>query len=69
VTPVRFCQGFTPKYPSSFVEYGVCIGGDMYGVYSDNGGFLTELPPGEYSSEGISASCTFTIEADCKVTQ
>jgi hypothetical protein len=41
----------------------------MYGVYSDNGGFLSELPPGEYSSDGINASCSFTIGANCSVTQ
>jgi len=60
ITPVQFCQG-TPSYPSTFLEYGLCIGGVMYGVYSTNGGFLAELPDGYYSSDGVGSSCNFTI--------
>lgn len=70
ITPEQFCtQGFVPTYPSSFPEYGLLIDGVVYGVYSANGGFLAALPPGQYSSNGINASCTFTINANGTVTQ
>ena len=68
-TAVQFCPGFTPSYPSVFAEYGICLGGQMYGVYSANGGFLALLPPGAYSSDGINATCNFEIEANCVVSQ
>lgn len=64
IKPIQFCPGFTPSYPSSFPEYGFVIDGAVYGVYSDHGGFMALLPPGAYSSNGINASCTFTIDAD-----
>lgn len=67
ITPVQFCSGITPTYPSYFPESGLCINHQMYGVYSANGGFLALLTPGSYSSDGINASCTFTIGADCAV--
>jgi hypothetical protein len=66
VTTVQLCPG-TPTYPSTFVEYGVCIGGNLYGVYSANDGFLALLPPGTYSSDGINASCNLTIGPNCAV--
>ena len=69
ITPIQFCENFTPTYPSSFPEYGLVINGVVYGVYSQNGGFLAELPPGEYSSDGINASCNFTINANGTVSQ
>lgn len=65
ITPVEFCgHGYVATYPSMFPEYGLVIDGVMFGVYSANGGFLSPLPPGVYSSNGINASCTFTINAD-----
>lgn len=69
VTIVPFCPGFTATYPSVFPEYGICLQNQLYGVYSANGGFMALLPPGTYSSNGINASCTFTIGANCQVTQ
>lgn len=70
VTAVQLCPAtFTPVYPTEFPESALCVGGNLYGVYSANGGFLAELPPGQYSSDGINASCTFTIEANCVVVQ
>ena len=65
--PVQFCKGVTPSYPSTFPELGLCFNGDLYGVYSANGGFMVYMPPGTYYSNGINASCTFTVSADCKV--
>lgn len=66
VTLIKLCSD-TPSYPSTFVEYGVCVGGNLYGVYSANGGFLTLLPPGSYSSNAINSSCSFTVSANCVV--
>lgn len=67
LTIVPFCPGFTPSYPNVFPEYGICLQNQLYGVYSANGGFMALLPPGTYSSNGINASCTFTISANCQV--
>lgn len=68
VYAVQFCpSSFVPSYPSSFPEVGVCIGNNLYGVYSANNGFMVLLPPGTYSSNGINASCTFTILPNCEV--
>lgn len=69
ITPIDFCPGFTQSYPSTFAESGLCIDGVTYGVYSANGGFLAMLPPGTYSSNGINASCTFEVPANCSVPQ
>jgi hypothetical protein len=69
ITAVQFCPGFTPTYSSDFPEVGLCIAGQLYGVYSTNGGFLALLPPGTYSSNGITATCTFTISDNCVVSQ
>jgi len=67
-TSVQFCpSSFVPTYPSVFPESGICYNGNLWGVYSENGGFWAELPPGQYSSDGINASCTFTIEPNCAV--
>lgn len=67
VTVVPLCPGFVPSYPNVFPEYGLCIGTTLYGVYSANGGFLAELPPGTYSSNGINASCNLTVKPNCEV--
>jgi hypothetical protein len=68
VTTVQFCPG-TPTYPSTFPEFGIIISGVMYGVYSQNGGFLAQLPPGKYYSNGIGSTCNFTINPDLTITQ
>lgn len=67
ITTVQFCA---PSFVSSygvFPEIGLCIDDQMIGVYSANGGFLAPLPSGNYSSNGINASCTFTIHPHCVV--
>jgi hypothetical protein len=66
VTVVQLCPGVT-VYPSTFVEQALCINGNLYGVYSANDGFLSYLPPGTYSSDGINASCNLTIKPNCVV--
>lgn len=68
VIPVQLCPGFTPVYPSTFPESALCIDGQLYGVYSANGGFLSLLPDGDYSSNGINATCNLTI-IGCSVAQ
>lgn len=67
VTVVPLCPGFVPTYPNIFPEYALCIQSKLYGVYSANGGFLAELPPGTYSSNGINADCHLTILPNCVV--
>jgi len=67
ITPIQFCSG-TGSYPSTFPEVGFCINNNLYAVYSANGGFLTEVLPGTWSSDGINNSCTFTVSANCVVT-
>lgn len=64
VTVVKLCPG-TTTYPSKFVEVAFCIGGKLYAVYSANGGFESEIPPGSYGSNGINASCNFTVLPNC----
>lgn len=68
ITTVELCTGFVPSYPNVFPEYALCIGGNLWGVYSANGGFLAELPPGTYNSNGINASCTLVVHSNCVVT-
>lgn len=69
ITPVEFCPGVTPVYPSVFPEYGLCINDQLYGVYSANDGFMALLPPGAYTSNAVGSACNFTIAAHCSVTQ
>ncbi len=64
---VQLCPG-TTIYPSKFIEVAFCVNGVLYGTYSANGGFSTELPPGSYGSNGINASCNFVISDNCIVT-
>lgn len=68
VTVVQLCAGTTEYSSSTFVEVAFCVGGKLYGTYSANGGFSTEIVPGSYSSNGINSSCTFTVAENCQVT-
>lgn len=68
VQSVQFCSGVT-SYPAKFNEVGFCVAGKLYAVYSANGGFMAEIPPGTYSSNGINSSCTFTVGLNCQVTR
>jgi hypothetical protein len=68
VTPIQFCGTSSNSYPDVFNEIGFCIDGNIYAVYSQNGGFLTEIGPGNYSSDGINSSCNFTVASNCVVT-
>src|ERR1035437_8090771 len=68
ILPVQFCDG-TPSYPSTFPEVGFCLDGKLYAVYSTNGGFMTEIPPGRYESNAVGSRCDFTVGEDCTVTR
>lgn len=63
---VQLCPG-TTMYPSTYVEIAFCVDSKLYGTYSANGGFSTELPPGNYSSNAIGSSCNFTILSNCVI--
>lgn len=68
VTMVQLCpSNFIPTYPSVYPEYALCINGNLYAVYSIPNAFLTILPTGNYTSNGINASCTFTIKPNCVI--
>lgn len=69
ITSIQLCNGITPSYPSTFPEVALCIDNQLYAVYSANDGFLVLLTPGVYSSNGINASCTFTVGQNCGVSQ
>lgn len=62
ITVIQLCNpSFVPTYPNIFPEVALEINGLLYAVYSQNNGFLVLLTPGTYSSNGIGASCTFTV--------
>lgn len=65
-TVVQLCPG-TTHYPNTFCEVTFCFQGNLYGTYSANDGFSSELPQGQYSSNGINCSCTVTIGPNCQV--
>lgn len=62
---VPLCPGVS-NY-GTFVEIGLCINHDLYGVYSANGGFMTYLAPGNYSSNAIGSACNLTVHTNCVV--
>lgn len=67
ITTLKFCPGSPSTYPSTFPEYGLCIAGQVYAVYSTNDGFLTLVPPGTYNSNAVGSACTFTLLTDCQL--
>lgn len=66
ITFVNLCPGVT-VYPTAFVEVAMCMNGDLYGVYSANSGFMTYLPPGNYTSNAIGSACNLTVLSNCQV--
>lgn len=65
ITPVKLCPNHTTVYPSVFVEVAFCIDNKLYAVYSANGGFMTEIPPGNYHSNAIGSACNLTVLPNC----
>lgn len=68
LTHIQLCGSCVGAYPSVFPEYGTCQNGQLWGVYSANGGFDTLILPGTYSSNGINCSCSFIVSENCVVT-
>lgn len=66
ITVVNLCPG-TSNY-GVFVEIALCLNNNLYAVYSANGGFLTYLAPGGYSSNAIGSACSLTVQPNCVVT-
>jgi hypothetical protein len=66
VTFVKFCP-HTASYPTTFPEVGLCVDGELFAVYSANGGFGVKLEPGNYSSNAIGSACSFEVHDDCVV--
>lgn len=67
VSFVKFCPNVTTSYPSTFPEYGICLGGQIYAVYWNQGpntAFGTVLPPGTYVTTSVNQNCTFIITAN-----
>lgn len=67
VRVVPLCPGVSSY--GTFVEVGICVQDQLYAVYSANGGFMTLLAPGSYSSNAIGSACNLTVSAHCVVTQ
>jgi hypothetical protein len=65
---VTLCPGTTNYSQRVFIETALCINNRLFGVYSQNSGFLTEFPPGNYSSNAIGSACSLTVHANCVVT-
>lgn len=68
ISVVQFCPNVVPIYPTTFPEFALCIGNSLFGVYSTNGGFLAELPPGAYLSNAVGSTCNFNIGSNCSIT-
>lgn len=68
ITPVQFCPSCHGTYPNVFPEVGFKMNDKIWAVYSANGGFLTEVLPGRYSSNGIGCNCTFIVNQDGSIT-
>lgn len=59
ITVVALCPGHT-NY-GTFIETALCINGQLQAVYSLNGGFLTTIVDGNYSSNAVGSACNFTV--------
>lgn len=66
ITVVNLCPGIT-IYPGVFVEVALRINNALYAVYSINNGFLTQLVPGNYSSNAVGSACNFTVNPDLSI--
>lgn len=66
VSFVQFCPGVQLV---NFPEQGICINGNIYAVYWNGAtAFGTLLTPRQYTTTAISGNCTFTVGANCSVT-
>lgn len=68
VTAVQFCSGPT-VYPSTFPEYGFCMGGKIYATYWDgHNAWSAEIVPGHYTTTTSGTNCNFNVGANCAIT-
>lgn len=67
ITVVQLCKSCTTHYPDTFAEVAFCVNDKLYATYSANGGFSVEMPPGQYSSNGINCSCVMTVLPHCEI--
>lgn len=70
VSFVQFCPQYNLSYPTSFPEFGLCVGGDIFGVYWDSSrgdAFGAKLPQGTYRTTNTQLPCDFTIGPNCTV--
>lgn len=65
-TIIQLCPGVSTH--AVFVEVALCLNNELYAVYSANGGFLTYLAPGAYTSNGIGSACNLTVHENCIIT-
>ncbi len=63
IKPIQFCPG-TPVYPAVFPEIGFIVDSRLYAVYSIPGSFLTEILPGDYTSDAVGSRCNFRVTAN-----
>lgn len=69
VEPIKFCKNYNTSYPSTFPEYGLQIGTDLFAVYWDgHNSWMALIPPGYYRSTSTSAPCNFTVNSDGTIT-
>lgn len=66
VTVVNLCPGVS-NY-GTFVEVALLINNKLWAIYSLNGGFMTYLAPGHYTSNGVGSACNFTVQPDNTIT-
>jgi hypothetical protein len=68
VTMVQFCPNVTTMYPSTFPEFGFCVGGILYATYwNGTNAWTAEIVPGVYMSTSTSAPCNFTVVTNCGI--
>jgi hypothetical protein len=68
VKMVKFCPNAPDTYPSSFPEYGICLGNKIYAVYWNNTAFLSYLTPGNYVTTSVNVNCSFKVLANtCEI--
>lgn len=68
VGTIQFCAGQVQSYPTSFPEYGLCIGNELYAVYWDtHNAFLAKITAGTYQATSTGLQCTFTVASNCVV--
>ena len=67
---VELCPEINGKKSILPADYGICLNGNLYSVWTNGKEtWFTELVPAYYSSKLFYASCSFTVTDHCKVTR